>query len=280
MVEQACGHRSVLDPRLGVPGRVRQAGEFRVGAADVDVVPERLVNLHRSEPHRACRVVVAHPHAHHRGLVEDPRAQGGLDAVDARQRRLQLLARLDAVAADAPEVAHRRRQAKLARRVVGLAREVERSRDVRQFGLGAVEPGSAALPPARPVVLGERDAPGELPAAELLDALRRLDIRERVRADRLEQGETRLGAAGERRGDEPGVQERVEAGRDVRGRIRGRLERAERRAGGERREHCEHVRRRRAEQPHAPVDRRAQRALALGQVRGAPREEREGLPEP
>ena len=78
----------------------------------------------------------------------------------------------------------------------------------------------------------------------------------------------------------PGVQERVEAGRDVRARIRDRLERVERRAAGERREHCEHVRRRRAEQPDAPVDRRAQRALALGQVRRRPREERERFPEP
>ena len=40
------------------------------------------------------------------------------------------------------------------------------------------------------------------------------------------------------------------------------------------------MRRRPTQQPNAPVDRRAQRPLALGQVRGAPREQREGLPEP
>ena len=59
-----------------------------------------------------------------------------------------------------------------------------------------------------------------------------------------------------------------------------RLDRVERRAAGEDGERAEDVRGRLVEEAVAPVDRRAQRALALGKIRRAPREQRQALAEP
>ena len=160
------------------------------------------------------------------------------------------------------------------------AGEVERGADVRELGLDAVEPGCAALPESRIVVLGERDAPRELASPHLVPGVVAVQLRRGVRTDRLQHRKARLGSPGHRRADKAGVEQRLERRGDVRPRRCDRLERLEGRATGEHGEHRQHVSRIGIEQPHAPVDGRAERALPLGQVGGRPRQERERLTEP
>ena len=127
--------------------------------------------------------------------------------------------------------------------------------------------------------LGERDVVVEMAITRrrLLAGLTKLHGREL--ADRLEHPEAGL-ASGRLVGDEARVEQRLQRRRHVRARVGDSLDRVEGRATGEDGERAEDVRGRVVEEAVAPVDRRAQRALPLGEVRCAPRQQREALSEP
>ena len=151
----------------------------------------------------------------------------------------------------------------------GLAREVERRPDVRELGLDAVEPGGAARPvPRLVVVLASAIAPRQLAAPRA-----RAGSSRRARPPRT-RGSSR---ACEARLEPPASVEVDEARR--RG---GRRARPRRPCPGPRPPRARRASRRR-ERPRAlparaapegraadaPLDRRAERALPLGEVRGA-----------
>ena len=121
-----------------------------VGAADaLTSTPGRVVAL-RGRDHivQAGRLVGRRPRAHGRQTRKVHARSEGSTRVDARRRRLQLFARLDAVAARAR--GNRRASTHSPRagshRVVGLARKSEPAAhaDVRQLGIGFVGPRRAA----------------------------------------------------------------------------------------------------------------------------------------
>ena len=164
--------------------------------------------------------------------------------------------------------------------IVFARRLDERRAEVVPLDLDVVEElGRDALAGAELRRLGEGDEVVEMAIAgrRLLAGLTKLHRREL--ADRLEHPEAGL-APGRLVGDEARVEERLQRRRHVRARIRDGLDRVEGRSTGEDGERAEDVRGRVVEEAVAPVDRRAQRALPLGEVRCAPRQQREALSEP
>src|SRR6188472_390620 len=105
---------------------------------------------------------------HHAGLAECSR----VELVAHRRRELDAafetaLAFLD-VAADTPEVPHRRCEAKLALRVADRLGVRERRTDVVVLELEAVEPGSVHLAlPVEPFAFDELEKPVELAVVDL-----------------------------------------------------------------------------------------------------------------
>ena len=127
--------------------------------------------------------------------------------------------------------------------------------------------------------VGDREEVLGVPAPDLVGLAARLEPLERVGADRLQHREARLAVGLLLLAEQAVVDQRREAGQDARAAADrlGGLERAAADEDGEPREERLLVR---PEQRVAPVDRRAQRLLARGQVARAAGEQVEALLEP
>ena len=149
----------------------------------------------------------------------------------------------------------------------------------------AVERGDFSLVPPRVAgahcegVVHELEEVVEMPAVDVVGLTRRLELRERVFADRLEHAEARFPRGRGSGRDQAGIQERLEGRRHVEVVPGDRLDSVERDSSSEGSQHPEDLLRIRIQQVVAPVDRRAQRALALREIRRAAREQGEGLAE-
>ena len=230
----------------------RQLGE---AAADLVVVSELAEERERLLPVRACDVERALPVREDRAVDERTRPQRRIAAGGARDRRIEVAARLGQLAADHPELAGRDEDVHLERDVAGGDRPGECGAKV----LGLVD---------QVVVVGSRALEKELGvrAAARVDVGQML---EGVLTDRLEQRE----AAGRAAAHEALVDERCD-GLHVTAERFGRVDRE---AAGENGEPRQQVALVRLRELVAPVERRAQRPLAFGQVAGASREEVERL---
>ena len=149
----------------------------------------------------------------------------------------------------------------------------------------AVERGDLSLVPPRVAgahcegAVHELEEVVEMPAVDVVGLTRRLELRERVFADRLEHAEARFPRGRGSGSDQAGIQECLEGRRHVEVVPGDRLDSVERDSSNEGSQHPEDLLRIRIQQVVAPVDRRAERALALREIRRAAREQGEGLAE-
>ena len=280
--EQLVGRPAVLDARLRIAGRVR-ARRARRGCGDLQAVLELLEGLHRAQPRRAGAVVVARRHASPRSRAARGRGAARRRGRSAR-RLLEPLPRLAVARGRATGGASTRRAAARPPRRPSRARTPARPRRSR----APARHGRATACRA-PTTGAGRPPRGRCTTSSWPRRARRaprlLELGERVRPDRLEHREARLGAARERRRDEARVEERVELGGDVRAGIRGRLERVEGRPARIEGEHGEHVPRGRVEEagrssrrsPGATAGARGGRARSASGAR-APRRARRAVP--